>query len=283
MLKTFLGTKVLFREMLAGVATTAMTAAGGVALAGALSTAPQAHGIVQAGVMAAKPALHLAAATKGTTATALAGRTVAAYEFDSTDVDGTFDDGSGAGHTLKAVTSKGAVVRTMVHGSGRAVVFPDPCVGTACPRMVLQTRSVAALNPGSRDIRFGASVLLTARQTTDGQNVLQKGYSSAGGQYKLQVDKLPGKPSCAMTDYRSIIHLAKSSVSVADGAWHRLECRRSGTRLSIIVDGAVRGHTAVPSGLSVLNRAPLSIGGKGLTDNADQFQGALDDAWVAVG
>jgi hypothetical protein len=52
-------------------------------------------------------------------------------------------------------------------------------------------------------------VRLDPGQTSDGQNILQKGYSSTGGQYKLQVDKLPGKPSCAMTSEGAhTIHLA---------------------------------------------------------------------------
>jgi hypothetical protein len=211
-------------------------------------------------------------------------KVVAAYNFDSTDLDGAFDDGSGAGRLLKATVRKGGAVRSTAHGAGQAVVFPDPCDGTACPRLVLRTAASPALNPGASPIRYGASVRLTAEQTSDGQNVLQKGNSTSGGQYKLQVDKRPGKPSCAMSDKSSpTIYLAKSTVTVADGSWHSVECRRSGTALTVLVDGVVRGSVAVPAGLSVDNTAPLTFGGKGLAANNDQFQGALDDAWVAIG
>jgi hypothetical protein len=78
------------------------------------------------------------------------------------------------------------------------------------------------------------------------------------------------------------IHLAHSDVTIADGTWHILECRRAGTALSILVDGAVRGTATVPAGLSVDNTAPLTLGGKGLSDDNDQFHGALDDAWVSI-
>jgi hypothetical protein len=267
--------------------------------------APKANGVVGVRALAANSGLNLISAVgdfttiSGVTRKRYAGftapapktgtgapedTTVASYNFDSTDGDGTFDDGSGNGHLLRAATRNGAALRTVPHGSGQAVAFPPPCDGRTCPRLVLQTPSASELNPGSRPIRFGASVRLHAGHTTDGQNILQKGYFSTGGQYKLQVDKLPGKPSCAMTDARTgTIHLAKSSTTIADSVWHRLECRRTATTLTISVDGTARGSVAVPATLSVANTAPLSIGGKGLSDNADQFHGLLDDAWVTIG
>ncbi|WP_067508292.1 LamG-like jellyroll fold domain-containing protein [Actinoplanes sp. TFC3] len=208
----------------------------------------------------------------------------ASYNFDSTVKDGVFDDGSGNGHALQVLTANGAALRMTAHGSGQAVVFPDPCASTGCPRMVLQAASSADLNPDSRDIRYGVRIRMLPSQTSDGQNVVQKGYSSSGGQYKLQVDKVAGKPSCALTDAKvTTIQLAKSTVTIADGEWHSLECRRSGTTLSILVDDKVTGTKAIPAALSINNTAPLVLGGKGLAENADQFQGTLDDVWVTVG
>ena len=43
--------------------------------------------------------------------------------------------------SLKASTANGAVLRTMAHGSGQALVFPETCTGTGCPRLVLKTPS----------------------------------------------------------------------------------------------------------------------------------------------
>lgn len=208
---------------------------------------------------------------------------VASYNFDSTVPDGTYDDGSGNGHLLRTRAVNGAVLKTVAHGSGQAIMYPAKCTGTTCPRVVLQAADAPELNPGAKDLRYGAHVLLSPAETSSGENILQKGYSTAGGQYKLQVDGASGKPSCVMSDKSSTtIHLAKSGKSMADGGWHALECRRAGTSLTILVDGQVEGSATLPAALSVVTTQPLSLGGKGTGVNNDQFHGGLDDAWVSI-
>ena len=210
---------------------------------------------------------------------------VARYVFDA--ASGATVDSSGRGHTLTIVAGHGGAVRTIAHGAGRALSFPAKCsakAATTCPHVVLQTPAAADLNPGSRPVAFGAAVLLAKNQTTDGQNVLQKGYSASSSQYKLQIDGAAGRPSCVLVDDRKPgIHLVRSAISVADGTWHSLECRRSVTAFSILVDGVTRGAGTVPADLSVDNAGPLSVGGKGAYRDNDQFQGALDNVWVKIG
>jgi hypothetical protein len=202
----------------------------------------------------------------------------------------TFDGGSpladvsGHGHDLSPVSRHGGAFSTAAHGAGSALVFPPPCHDEPCPRIALRAPTAADLDPGTRAIRWGAMVKLAADQTTKGENVVQKGYSASGSQYKLQVDGKAGDPSCVMVDdQRPQIHVAMSSVSVADGQWHTLECRRRGARLMVLVDGRERGSARIPADLSVRNQIPLSVGGKGSFTNNDQFQGELDDIWVAIG
>jgi hypothetical protein len=210
---------------------------------------------------------------------------VARYAFDAGG--GTIADTSCRGHTLTVIAGHGGAVRAITHGTGRALAFPAKCRVKAkrrCPHVVLQAPPAADLNPGTRPIAYGASVRLARSQTTKGQNVLQKGYSATTSQYKLQVDGTAGRPSCVLVDDRKpTIRLVRSSVSVADGAWHAVECRRTGTAFTIVVDGVLRGVLAVPAALSVRNGGPLSVGGKGASANNDQFQGALDNVWVRIG
>lgn len=193
-------------------------------------------------------------------------------------------DESGRGHRITWVTSDGGTTRFVSHDAGRAVAFPRTCGGDRCPRAVLQVPHAADLNPGRSPFGYGAAVKLARHQTSTGQNVLQKGYSAAGSQYKLQIDGFAGMPSCVVVDRsRSGIRRTVGSRTVADGEWHRIECRRSRHTLTVVVDGVVRGRTGVPATLTVANGQPVSIGGKGAFPDNDQFQGALDDVWVSVG
>ncbi len=202
------------------------------------------------------------------------------YSFDQT-VSAPIDE-SGHAHALTTLSSNGGTVGAVGHDAGRAMTFPAKCKGSGCPRAVLETASADDLNPGRVHFRYGATVLLPANQTTAGQNVLQKGYSATGGQYKLQIDGGAGRPSCALVGTgRSRIHLAQSSVTVADGAWHTVECRRGAKSLTILVDGVPRGTATIPAELSVSNASPLRIGGKGAYRDNDQFHGTVDDVWFS--
>jgi hypothetical protein len=208
---------------------------------------------------------------------------VARYRFDGPG-EAAWSDVSGHGHTLTPVAGDGGVAALIPHGAGTAVRFPAPCDSNRCPRLALRSPSTAALNPGSRPLRYGASVLLDPDDTSDGQNVLQKGYSAEGSQYKLQIDGLAGHPSCVLVgDPEPTIHLTVAGPTVADGSWHAVECRRAGATLTVLIDGTAHGSTRIPAGLSVDNDQPLSIGAKGAYGDNDQYRGLLDDAWIAIG
>jgi hypothetical protein len=206
---------------------------------------------------------------------------IAQYDFDNPALT---VDRSGLGHTLRIIAGHGGRIRTVVHGTGQALAFPPRCDRTVCPHVALQSTGTADLNPGTRNLAFGADVLLTPAETSKGQNVVQKGYSKTSSQYKLQIDGAAGQPSCVLVDVRRPgIRMVRSSVSAADGRWHSVRCERIATRFDIYVDGVLRGRTQVPASLAVANNRPLSIGGKGAYRDNDQFNGALDNVWVKIG
>ena len=207
---------------------------------------------------------------------------IAKYGFDGRS--GSILDESGRGHTLSLVAGHGGLVRPVVHGQGTALAFPPKCTGGVCPHAVLQSPSSTDLNPGTRTIAYGADVLLTPGQTSNGQNIVQKGYSTTSSQWKLQIDGVGGRPSCVLVDDRKpTIRIVTSSVPVADGRWHAVQCRRAGTAFVVSVDGVARGGVAVPAKLSITNNQPLSIGAKGAYGDNDQFNGAMDNVWVQIG
>jgi hypothetical protein len=224
-------------------------------------------------------AVHPAAAA-GPAADPGCGGMMARYTFNGRAIV----DASGRGHTLSVISGHGGEVRSVVHGQGMALAFPAHCAAAVCPHVALQTPTSADLNPGTHDIAYGADVLLLPGQTSKGQNIVQKGYSTTSSQWKLQIDGVAGRPSCVLVDDKKpAIRMITSTVSVADGRWHALACRRAGTVLTVLVDGVPRGSTAVPAKLSVSNERPLSIGGKGAFADNDQFNGALDNVWVEIG
>jgi hypothetical protein len=186
---------------------------------------------------------------------------------------------------LAVSAAAGGGLRAEEHSGGLAVRFPQPCRkygDRACPRAIIETSFAA--NPGTAPLRYGAVVRLTPGETAYGENVLQKGFSHGHSQFKLQIDGAAGQPSCVLVGTASTrIHVATAGVTVANGQWHTVECSRAGPVLTITVDGAVAGQSNIPAALSIVNRDPLRIGGKGISPNNDQFHGALDDVFVSIG
>jgi hypothetical protein len=187
--------------------------------------------------------------------------------------------------SLTEVTSGGGELIQMPHGDDWAVHFPLKCWVERpedCPRAILESGPADFLNPGERRFRWGASVMIMPNEMSEGSNVLQKGLSASGTQYKLQVDGYEGRPSCAITTEQGKF-LAVSRIGIADSEWHRLACERSGQTLILSVDSEQVATATLPPGLSIANGHPLRIGGKGNGPFNDQFHGTIDDVFVDIG
>jgi hypothetical protein len=206
------------------------------------------------------------------------------YDFDGgvsrpiADVEG--------GHELRPLGQNGGALRLVPQGSGLALAYPDRCTlprERDCPRAILEGLRDDSLNPGRRPLSYGASIRMTHADLADGANVLQKGYSVGGvSQYKLQVDHRQGHPSCVIAGQRAHIYRAEPWIDVADGVWHDLECRRTPSRLIMLVDGVPRAWVPVPPQLSIANAEPLRVGGKGPAPGNDQFAGSIDNVFIAI-
>lgn len=205
------------------------------------------------------------------------------YTFDGgvtrplTDTHGAF--------ALRALGQNGGTLSLVPQGDGLAVQYPARCTlarERQCPRAILEGFREDALNPGTRAMRYGASIMMTHRDLADGANVFQKGYSVGGvSQFKLQVDHRQGHPSCVIAS-RTRIYRAEPFLDVADGRWHDLTCARTRDRLTMIVDGVERAWAPVPPTLSIANAEPLRVGGKGAGRGNDQYSGRIDNVFLTI-
>ena len=83
------------------------------------------------------------------------------------------------GHELRPLAENGGALRLVPQGPGLAVDYPDRCTlarEVDCPRAILEGLRDDNLNPGTRSLQYGASVLMTHGDLSDGANVVQKGY-----------------------------------------------------------------------------------------------------------
>lgn len=168
-------------------------------------------------------------------------------------------------------------------GGGRAFDFPAACAEESCLYPILEVPASATLDPGTRAFRVSADVNMRPSDTTTGSNIVQKGFSTGGGgQWKLQVDTLSGQPSCVVVAPGvETIHRVKSTVSIADSAWHTVSCIRTETALQIDVDGTSQS-VRIPADIDLRNDAPVRVGGKSDKPGNDPFHGQIDDIQLTI-
>lgn len=195
----------------------------------------------------------------------------------------TYPDALGGPFAALVVTANAGTVEAVagVGGRGDAVEFPAACeASTGCPRAMLEVPPDPALDPGTRDFEYGAAVWLAPDQTAKGSNIVQRGrFDTGGGQWKLQVDGLDGRPSCVVRSGEDPVTV-RSTVSVADSQWHRVVCRRDASGIEIDVDGTVVRQAGATG--SVDSEWPIRVGSPGVGDLDDQFHGRIDDVFVRI-
>jgi Concanavalin A-like lectin/glucanases superfamily len=225
------------------------------------------------------------AATTATAAPAAGPVTVARYTFDAGVVAGRVAENSGRGTPLTVRAAGGGVVRFEAGATGRYAAFPARCAaGGTCARALLEAASDADLNPGTQRFRWGATVSVAQAQVAGSANVMQKGIASTDSQWKMQIGATHGRAQCVVVGRGSAkAYIVRSTVAVADGKWHKVECDRDGAGLGVSVDGVARGKIAIPATLSISNSLALRIGGPNFNTSSDMFHGSLDEVYATLG
>lgn len=163
--------------------------------------------------------------------------------------------------------------------------YRPPNQPPADPERLIQVAD-ARLNPGLDDY----AITLRFRTTHSFGNIIQKGQAgSPTGYFKLEIPN--GNLRCLFRGLDANGELVRVSVvsgstALNDGLWHTARCERSGTTMSLMVDGAVLDRRFIPL-ISVSNSRPLTIGGKLNCDQiaitCDYFSGDIDEVRIEVG
>jgi hypothetical protein len=218
------------------------------------------------------------------TAAAPAPNTVARYTFNAGIASGKIAENSSRGLPLRVRTLNGGTVKVYSANGGKYVGFPAKCATASCPRAILEGGDDVDLDPGTAQFRWGASVYVKKYQLKGSANVMQKGVVDTESQWKLQIGAKAGKAQCVVVGRGSAqAYLARSTVDVADGKWHRLMCVRTPSSLAVYVDGLRRGSVSVPATVDISNNLPLRVGGPNFNPASDRYNGFLDDVFAARG
>jgi len=137
--------------------------------------------------------------------------------------------------------------------------------------------SAPALNPQSAN--FTVTIHLRAVDTpaTPDWDLIRKGlFTSAGGEFKVEFQPT-GQASCGYMGSQGSSELI-AGPALDDGAWHTIQCVKTATSITLIVDGQAASKPAKIGSIS--NSADLVIGAR---PGSEFFIGALDEASVVVG
>lgn len=148
----------------------------------------------------------------------------------------------------------------------------------------------ANLDPGTKAITIGATVKVEDGEILDDSyEVIRKGIvTTKGGEWKMEIkragsDSTVGRLNCV---FKGVLSNGTTSLAsklanpdVVDGQAHRLECKKTGTSISAVVDGQAFPLTKTVG--KIVNAEPVVIGSKVAGD--DVMQGIIDQVTVNIG
>jgi hypothetical protein len=173
-----------------------------------------------------------------------------------------------------------------LHGTTKNVAVNQPGkVGRAFgfltkPSLVTVPTS-PKLNPGSGTFSVSAWVKFAAKPSAavGDYDLVRKGLAgTAGGHWKMEIVQ-SGSGYCLFKGPSGRVVLTKGP-NLADNAWHSIRCTRSGTTVTLTVDGTTYTKNG-PTG-TIANTAPLLVGAKNAS-GGDQFSGYLDEVVITAG
>jgi hypothetical protein len=135
--------------------------------------------------------------------------------------------------------------------------------------------SAPALNPGNSTFTVRSHVRFFRRPpaSVGDYDLVRKGWSTTpGGSWKVEIET-SGAASCMFHGSAGSVEVIGTR-SLADGAWHAVQCRRTTTAVTLTVDGVSR--TVYARTGTIANGSRLYVGAKS-SHGGDQFAGYLDE------
>jgi hypothetical protein len=146
--------------------------------------------------------------------------------------------------------------------------------------------SDAALNPGTAPIQFTMHVRYTVtppNKSSADYDILRKGTSSDSAQFYKAEIRPDNRAVCRFVGSKTsksglLIH---TGPTLNDGNWHTITCTKTGTSISLSVDG--RTFTRSGTVGSISNTGSLTLGAKPGKPFSDFYNGDLDEVSVSIG
>jgi hypothetical protein len=140
--------------------------------------------------------------------------------------------------------------------------------------------NAAALNPGSANVTITLHIKTTqpAPPTVQDWDLVRKGLYTDGSEFKVEYYP-SAQAGCAFGGSQAYSGEHPAGPPLDDGAWHTIQCRKTATGISTIVDGTTVYALGIAIG-TISNSADLAIGAR---PGSEYFQGSIDEVQITYG
>jgi Concanavalin A-like lectin/glucanases superfamily len=148
--------------------------------------------------------------------------------------------------------------------------------GGSKAKSYVEVPNAASLNPGSANITISFWLRTFSLPTSGDFDLVRKGVFTAP-EYKVELLQ-SGQIQCTFRGTTSN-HNATGGSGLNNGAWHHVQCVKTGTQIETVIDGTVVATTNATVG-SITNTSAVEIGAY---PGSDWYKGKLDEMSITIG
>ena len=148
--------------------------------------------------------------------------------------------------------------------------------GGSKAKSYVEVPNSASLNPGSANITISFWLRTLSLPKSGDFDLIRKGVFTAP-EYKVELLQ-SGQIQCTFRGTTSN-HNATGGSGLNNGAWHHVQCIKTGTQIQTVIDGTVVATTNATVG-PITNTSAVEIGAY---PGSDWYMGKLDEMSIAIG